>query len=48
VAIHGTAPARLRLLPVCIHASPERVWDLLTNPARLDWVGVKVVEAPAT
>jgi len=30
-----------------IHASPERVWELLTDPARLDWVGVKVVEAPA-
>jgi uncharacterized protein YndB with AHSA1/START domain len=30
-----------------IHTSPERVWELLTNPARLDWLGVKVVEAPA-
>jgi uncharacterized protein YndB with AHSA1/START domain len=31
-----------------IHASPERVWELLANPARLDeWLGVKVVEAPA-
>jgi uncharacterized protein YndB with AHSA1/START domain len=31
-----------------IHASPERVWDLLTNPARLgDWLGVKVLAAPA-
>jgi uncharacterized protein YndB with AHSA1/START domain len=30
-----------------IYASPEQVWDLLTNPARLDWVGVKLVEAPA-
>jgi len=30
-----------------VRASPERVWDLLTNPARLDWLGVKVVEAPA-
>ena len=30
-----------------IHASPERVWELLTNPARLDWLGVNVVEAPA-
>jgi uncharacterized protein YndB with AHSA1/START domain len=30
-----------------IHASPERVWELLTNPARLGWLGVKVVEAPA-
>jgi uncharacterized protein YndB with AHSA1/START domain len=31
-----------------IHASPERVWELLTNPARLDdWLGVKVIEAPA-
>jgi uncharacterized protein YndB with AHSA1/START domain len=30
-----------------IHASPERVWELLTNPVRLDWLGVKVLEAPA-
>jgi uncharacterized protein YndB with AHSA1/START domain len=30
-----------------IHASPERVWELLTNPARLDWLGVKVIQAPA-
>jgi uncharacterized protein YndB with AHSA1/START domain len=31
-----------------IHASPERVWELLTSPARLDdWLGVKVLEAPA-
>jgi uncharacterized protein YndB with AHSA1/START domain len=30
-----------------IHASPEHVWDLLTVPARLDWVGVKLVESPA-
>jgi uncharacterized protein YndB with AHSA1/START domain len=30
-----------------IHASPERVWELLTNPARFQWLGVKVVEAPA-
>jgi uncharacterized protein YndB with AHSA1/START domain len=30
-----------------IQASPERVWELLTNPARLGWLGVKVVEAPA-
>jgi uncharacterized protein YndB with AHSA1/START domain len=30
-----------------IHASPERVWELLVNPARLGWLGVKVVEAPA-
>jgi hypothetical protein len=30
-----------------IHASPERVWELLTDPARFDWLGVKVVEAPA-
>jgi uncharacterized protein YndB with AHSA1/START domain len=30
-----------------IHASPKRVWELLTYPARLDqWLGVKVVEAP--
>ena len=29
-----------------IHASPERVWELLTNPARLGWLRVKVVEAP--
>lgn len=30
-----------------IHSSPERVWELLTNPARLGWVGVKGIEAPA-
>jgi uncharacterized protein YndB with AHSA1/START domain len=31
-----------------VRAPRERVWDLLTNPARLDdWLGVKVVEAPA-
>ena len=30
-----------------VHASRERVWELLTNPARFDWVGVKLVEAPA-
>jgi uncharacterized protein YndB with AHSA1/START domain len=30
-----------------IHASRERVWALLTNPAQLGWIGVKVVEAPA-
>ena len=31
-----------------VEASPERVWELLTDPARLDeWVGVKVVQAPA-
>jgi len=30
-----------------IRASPERVWELLTNPARLSWLGVKVIEAPA-
>jgi hypothetical protein len=30
-----------------VHGSPERVWELLTNRARLDWVGVKLVEAPA-
>jgi uncharacterized protein YndB with AHSA1/START domain len=30
-----------------IHAPPERVWELLTNPARFGWLGVKVVEAPA-
>ena len=31
-----------------VHASPERVWELLTVPARLDdWLGVKVIEAPA-
>ena len=28
-----------------VHASPEHVWDLLTDPARLDWVGVKLVHA---
>jgi uncharacterized protein YndB with AHSA1/START domain len=30
-----------------IHAPPKRVWELLTNPARFDWLGVKVIEAPA-
>jgi hypothetical protein len=30
-----------------IHASPERIWELLTNPVRFDWLGVRVVEAPA-
>ena len=30
-----------------IHASPERVWELLTNPARLGWLGVKVIQSPA-
>ena len=30
-----------------IRASPERVWELLTNPARFGWLGVKVIEAPA-
>jgi hypothetical protein len=30
-----------------IHATPERVWELLTNPACYDWVGVKVIDPPA-
>jgi hypothetical protein len=30
-----------------VHASSEQVWDLLTDPARLDWIGVKLVESPA-
>jgi uncharacterized protein YndB with AHSA1/START domain len=30
-----------------VHAPPERVWELLTDPARFGWLGVKVVEAPA-
>jgi hypothetical protein len=30
-----------------IHASSEQVWDLLTDPARYGWVGVKLVESPA-
>jgi hypothetical protein len=30
-----------------IRASPERVWELLTNPERLGWLTVRVVEAPA-
>jgi Polyketide cyclase / dehydrase and lipid transport len=30
-----------------VRATSERVWDLLTDPARFDWLGVKVVEAPA-
>jgi len=29
-----------------VHASPERVWELLTNPARFGWLGVKVIAAP--
>jgi uncharacterized protein YndB with AHSA1/START domain len=29
-----------------VQASPKQVWDLLTNPARLDWVGVKLVQSP--
>jgi uncharacterized protein YndB with AHSA1/START domain len=29
-----------------VHASPQRVWELLTNPARFDWIGVTVVDAP--
>jgi uncharacterized protein YndB with AHSA1/START domain len=29
-----------------VHASPERVWELLTDPAQFGWLGVKVVEAP--
>ena len=31
-----------------VQASPEQVWELLTNPARLDWLGVKLIEAPAS
>ena len=30
-----------------IRATPARVWELLTDPARFDWLGVKVIEAPA-
>jgi hypothetical protein len=30
-----------------VHASSEQVWDVLTDPARLDWVGVKLVESPS-
>ena len=30
-----------------IRATQERVWELLTNPARFDWLGVKVIESPA-
>jgi uncharacterized protein YndB with AHSA1/START domain len=30
-----------------VPASREHVWELLTDPARLEWVGVKLVEAPA-
>ena len=37
----GTCPTDI------IRTSPERVWELLTNPARLGWLGVKLVEAPA-
>jgi uncharacterized protein YndB with AHSA1/START domain len=30
-----------------IRATPERVWKLLTDPARFDWLGVKIIEPPA-
>ena len=30
-----------------IYAPPERVWELLTNPDRFGWLGVKVIEAPS-
>ena len=30
-----------------IRATPERVWELLTNPACYDWLGVKVIDPPA-
>jgi hypothetical protein len=30
-----------------IRATPECVWELLTNPARFGWLGVKVIESPA-
>ena len=30
-----------------IRATPEHVWELLTNPACFGWLGVKVVDAPA-
>jgi hypothetical protein len=30
-----------------IHATPERIWELLTNPACYDWLGVKVIDPPA-
>jgi hypothetical protein len=30
-----------------IRVTPEHVWELLTNPARLGWLGVKVIESPA-
>jgi len=29
-----------------IDASPDRVWNLLTNPVQLGWLGLKVVAAP--
>ena len=29
-----------------VHATPERVWELLTDPTQYGWLGVKVVEAP--
>jgi hypothetical protein len=29
-----------------IRAAPERVWELLTNPACFGWIGVKVIESP--
>lgn len=30
-----------------IRATPDRVWELLINPARFGWVGVKVIDPPA-
>jgi hypothetical protein len=30
-----------------IHAAPERVWELVINPRRYDWLGVKVIDPPA-
>lgn len=42
------ATDRLETCPTdVVHAPQERVWELLTDPARLGWVGVKLVESPA-
>lgn len=44
----GGAVAGVETCPTdVIRATPERVWELLTNPARLGWLGVKVIESPA-
>jgi uncharacterized protein YndB with AHSA1/START domain len=30
-----------------IRAAPERVWELLTDPARFGWLGVRLISSPA-